>query len=94
MRLSAAEGNLRNASRSWLEKLETLAFFKKWYVLKKDTPTRRDGRVYVWVSALQARKAQGKAPKVTGEEQTPLTSRLVRCTLSFKRVVPRRDWAR
>ena len=43
-------------------------FFSKWYVLKF-TPTTR-ASVCV-VSAVEARKAEGRAPQVTGERQTP-----------------------
>ena len=45
------------------------------------------------VTAVEARRTEQRAPYVeeekTAERQTPLTSRMVRWTLSFNRVVPR-----
>ena len=45
--------------------------------------------------SCRGKEGRGKgAVCVTGETETFLTSRLVRWTLSFKRVVQGRDWVR
>ena len=98
--LSAAEGegSFRDATRCgekdlWNGSSKLSPFFQKWFVLK-DTH-RPQEQVCMWVSAAEVRITEGRALYVTGERQTPfLTSRLVRWTLSFRRVVPGRDWVR
>ena len=76
--LSAAEGNLRNASRHgerplnrrWETRNSRLFFFSK--MVRSEGHTDQKGEwVCVWVSAVEARKAEARAPYVTGERQRP-----------------------